>query len=69
MVLGGGGAGMVAAARAAQLSGKKVMVIEKADHVGGGMLFAVAMRTFRSKWQKNRGIPDQTYIFYATQWN
>lgn len=63
VVLGGGGAGMVAAARAAELSGKKVIVLEKAKHIGGGMLFASTMRTFGSKWQEERGIPDQSNDF------
>lgn len=63
VVLGGGGAGMVAAARAAELSGKKVIVLEKAKHIGGGMLFASTMRTFRSKWQAERNIPDQSNDF------
>ena len=57
-VLGGGGAGLVAAVRAAELSGGRVIVLEKANFTGGGMLFASAMRTFRSKWQKERGLPD-----------
>lgn len=63
LVLGGGGSGMVAAARSAECSGKKVIVLEKAKVVGGGMLFASTMRTFRSQWQKERGIPDQTNRF------
>jgi fumarate reductase flavoprotein subunit len=49
---------MVAAARAAWLSGKKVTVLEKTGHTGGGAIFASAIRTFGSKWQKDRGLPD-----------
>jgi fumarate reductase flavoprotein subunit len=62
-VIGGGGGGLVAAARAAWLSGKKVIVLEKADHAGGSALFAGAIRTFGSKWQKERGLPDVTHEF------
>lgn len=62
LVIGGGGSGMVAAVRAAE-AGKKVIVLEKAKFIGGGMLFASTMRTFRSKWQAERNIPDQTVDF------
>lgn len=60
VVLGGGGSGLTAAVRAAQLSGKKVIVVEKSGHTGGGMIMASTMRTFRSKWQEERGLPDVT---------
>ncbi len=53
---------MVAAVRAAQ-AGKSVIVLEKADFIGGGMLFASTMRTFRSQWQAERNIPDQSNAF------
>lgn len=62
-VIGGGGSGMVAAARAAEVSGKKVIVLEKTGVIGGGMNFASTMRTFGSRWQKERNIPDQTTDF------
>lgn len=63
VVIGGGGGGMVAAARAAWLSGKKVIVLEKAARTGGSAIFAGAIRTFGSKWQKDRGLPDVTHEF------
>lgn len=63
LVVGGGGSGMVAAVRAAELSGGKVIVLEKAKFTGGGMLFASTMRTFRSQWQAERNIPDQSNAF------
>lgn len=63
VVLGGGGSGLTAAVRAAQLSGKKVILLEKAPATGGGMIMASTMRTFRSKWQKERNLPDVTDRF------
>lgn len=59
VVIGGGGSGLVAGARAASL-GKKVIVLEKDKALGGGMNMASTMRTFGSKWQKERGLPDTT---------
>lgn len=63
LVVGGGGSGLVAAVRARELSGKKVIVLESGRMAGGGMLFASTMRTFHSKWQAERGIPDQANEF------
>lgn len=63
IVLGGGGSGMVAAVRAAWLSGKRVVVLEKTKQTGGGMIFASTMRTFRSRWQAERGLPDVTSAY------
>lgn len=60
VVVGGGGSGMVSAARAAEISQKTVIVIEKAGAIGGGMNFASTMRTFGSRWQEERGIRDQS---------
>lgn len=73
VVLGGGGSGLVAAVRAAQLSGCRVIVVEKAPRTGGGMIMASTMRTFRSKWQQDRGLPDVTDAYLrkvmdATYW-
>jgi fumarate reductase flavoprotein subunit len=60
VILGGGGSGLVAAVRAAQLSGKKVIVLEKDSTPGGGAQGARTIRTFGSKWQAKRNIPDTT---------
>jgi fumarate reductase flavoprotein subunit len=60
VVLGGGGSGLVAAVRAAQLTGKKVIVLEKDSTAGGGAQGARSLRTFGSKWQAKRNIPDTT---------
>jgi hypothetical protein len=58
-VVAGSGSGMVAAVRAA-LAGYKVIILEKTKIIGGGMLFAATMRTFGSKWQEERNLPDVT---------
>lgn len=66
VVLGGGGSGLVAAVRAAQLTGKKVIVLEKAAITGGGALGASTTRTFGSKWQAKRNLPDTTAEYART---
>jgi fumarate reductase flavoprotein subunit len=58
LVLGGGGAGMVAAARAAEKPGTKVVVVEKQHRTGGGAWYAADFKLFRSRWQKERNLPD-----------
>ncbi|NTV90731.1 MAG: FAD-binding protein, partial [Clostridiales bacterium] len=63
VVIGGGGSGMVAAVRAAYQSGKKVVVLEKTRKLGGAMVCASTMRTFGSRWQKERNLPDVTANF------
>jgi fumarate reductase flavoprotein subunit len=63
IVLGGGGSGLVAAVRAAQQTGKKVIILEKGSATGGAALFAGTIRTFGSKWQADRKLPDTTTEF------
>lgn len=58
VVLGGGGGGMAAAVRAAELSGKKIIVLEKADYIGGGAVQAADFRVYGSAWQRERGLDD-----------
>lgn len=59
VVLGAGGSGLVAAVKAFDLTGKKVMVLEKAKKPGGATYFAGVMGEAGpikdSKWQKNAG--------------
>ena len=62
VVIGGGGSGLVAGCRAASL-GKKVIVLEKDKNLGGGMNMASTMRTFGSRWQKERGLEDTSILF------
>jgi len=66
VVLGGGGSGMVAAVRAAQLSGKKVIILEKASSTGGAAMYATGVRIFGSKFQAKRNQEDNT-IEYARE--
>jgi len=69
VVLGGGGSGLVAAVRAAQLTGKKVIVLEKDSTAGGGAQGARTIRTFGSKWQAERNIPDTTAEYAREKMN
>ena len=59
VVIGAGGAGLVSAVLAADISDKKVVVLEKMPFAGGGAKFAADWRVFQSKWQKERGLPDE----------
>jgi fumarate reductase flavoprotein subunit len=73
LVVGGGTSGLVAAAIAAELSGKKVIVLEKAKKPGGSGLYAGGIKLWSTKWQLDAGIPDQMddYIrsaMNATRW-
>jgi len=55
VVLGAGGAGLVAAVKTADVSRKKVIVLEKAKKPGGATLFAAGLRIKDSTWQKEAG--------------
>ncbi|NTV91292.1 MAG: FAD-binding protein, partial [Clostridiales bacterium] len=59
LVLGGGGAGLTAAIKAAELSGKKVIVLEKLKKAGGCAIYAMGLRLFSTRWEAAAGIPDQ----------
>lgn len=58
VVLGGGGSGLVAAARCAAVSGKRVIVLEKGVKTGGGAWHAADFKVYGSRWQRERGIPN-----------
>jgi len=66
VVLGGGGSGMVAAVRTAQLSGKKVIVLEKDSATGGGARYATGVAYWGSKWQAKHNEED-TLAEYARE--
>ena len=59
-VIGAGGGGLVAAIRFAQLTGKKVIVLEKAKKCGGSTTLAHNWFTGYNRWHQEAGIPDQT---------
>ena len=58
VVLGAGGSGLVAAVRAAQLSGKKVIVLEKAKKPGGNTNLGHGFLMRYTKWHEAAGLPD-----------
>ncbi len=69
VVIGAGGTGMIAAVRAAELTGKKVIVLEKAKKIGGATVFAHGIQIYDTTWQKNAGEkindpPDETGVFF-----
>ena len=73
VVLGAAGCGMVAAVKAADVSGKKVIVLEKAKKPGGATIFAndtgESGPIIDSQWQKEAGYavndpPDITGQFF-----
>ena len=56
LVIGGGGAGLVAAARAAELNPDiHIIGVEKGNATGGGACQAGDFRVYGSQWQKDRG--------------
>ncbi len=55
LVVGGGGAGLVAALKAKELSGKRVIVLEKMSKPGGCAFYASGFHVYESQWQKQAG--------------
>lgn len=62
-VIGAGGAGLVAAAKAVSL-GRKVIVVEKNHEIGGSAWYATNFITHYSKWHKAAGKPDNREKLY-----
>lgn len=58
LVVGAGGSGLIAAVRAAELSGKRVIVLEKAKKPGGSAVFAHGFVLNYSDMHKKAGIED-----------
>ena len=59
VVLGAGGSGLVAAVRYAELTGKRVVVLEKAAKVGGSTNLGHAFVTRYTKIHRAAGMPDE----------
>lgn len=59
VVLGAGGAGLVAAVRYAQLTGKRVVVLEKAAQIGGSTNLGHAFVCRYTKLHQAAGMPDE----------
>jgi fumarate reductase flavoprotein subunit len=58
LVIGGGAAGLIAAAKTAE-AGKQVILLEKLPKLGGGSQFAQGLRMFSTKMDAEAGVPDQ----------
>jgi len=58
VILGGGASGLIAAVRAAELSGKKVIVLERAKKPGGNAWYAHDFSKYGTKWEMDAGQPD-----------
>jgi ribulose 1,5-bisphosphate synthetase/thiazole synthase len=52
VVISAGGSGLVAPVEGGNVSGKKVIVFEKANKPGGDTNFAGGLRITNSKWQR-----------------
>ena len=61
VILGGGGAGLVAAARISETTDLRAIVVEKRRSPGGGAMGAADWRVYGSRWQAQHGIPDNTF--------
>jgi hypothetical protein len=72
VVLGAGGAGLVAGVKAADLTGKKVIILEKSKKPGGATYFAGGMGESGpitdSTWQKNAGFKVSDVQDLSGQW-
>jgi fumarate reductase flavoprotein subunit len=72
LVLGAGGSGLVAAVKAADLTGKKVIVLEKSKKPGGATYVASVMGEAGpirdSKWQKDGGYAVSETQDISGQW-
>jgi fumarate reductase flavoprotein subunit len=60
LIVGGGASGLVAAGIAAELSGKKIIVLEKAKKAGGSGMYPLGFQVSNSKWQLDAGATDTT---------
>lgn len=58
LVIGAGGSGLLCAVKAAEITGKKVIVLEKNKEVGGNTWYASGFKAHYSKLQREAGLPD-----------
>ena len=58
VVIGGGGAGLVTAVRFAEHTGKQVILLEKAENLGGSAWYAAGMMIPASELGLSMGVPD-----------
>jgi succinate dehydrogenase/fumarate reductase flavoprotein subunit len=65
LVIGGGGSGLTAAAKALDL-GKSVIVLEKNWETGGSAYFGHMMRVHYSKWHEEQGLEDPREQLYQS---
>lgn len=63
LVIGAGAAGLAAAARAASL-GKRVLVLEKNKEIGGSAWYAHVFRSYWSQWHRQAGLKDPREDLY-----
>jgi succinate dehydrogenase/fumarate reductase flavoprotein subunit len=59
LVVGGGSSGLVAATIAADLSSKKVIIMEKAKKIGGSGYFANDISVTNTNWHRKAGIANR----------
>lgn len=58
LVIGAGGSGLLCAVKAAEITGKQVIVLEKNKEVGGNTWYASGFKAHYSKLQREAGLPD-----------
>lgn len=57
LCIGGGTSGLITAARVAELTQKRVVVLESRENTGGTGAYALGIRVFDSKWERDAGEP------------
>lgn len=68
VVVGGGGSGLLAAVKAAQLTGMKVIVLEAAGKCGGSSTLAHGFGASYTKFHREAGLPDNREQQILASW-